>query len=105
MANVTKQSGPDIEHEINFPRWSAWSAVASTACGCDELHHCLQTKRAKLSRSSPVAEPIDYMLTRWNGFVSFLDHGQICLTNNAVERALALLSGEVMALRRIGSRR
>ncbi|MBB3428841.1 hypothetical protein FHT85_005872 [Rhizobium sp. BK312] len=91
MANVTKQSGPDIEHEINFPRWSAWSAVASTACGCDELHHCLQTKRAKLSRSSPV--------------VSFLDHGQICLTNNAVERALALLSGEVMALRRIGSRR
>ncbi|TAY42434.1 IS66 family transposase [Rhizobium leguminosarum] len=53
-----------------------------------ELHRWLQTERAKLSRSSPVAEPIDYMLKRWNGFVSFLDDGRICLTNNAAERAL-----------------
>ncbi|WP_246642815.1 IS66 family transposase [Rhizobium laguerreae] len=53
-----------------------------------ELQHWLQTERAKLSRSSPVAEPIDYMLKRWNGFESFLDDGRICLTNNAAERAL-----------------
>jgi hypothetical protein len=33
----------------------------------------------------PVAEPIDYMLKRWNGFTTFL---RICLTNNAAERAL-----------------
>lgn len=53
-----------------------------------ELHDWLETERAKLSRSSPVAEPIDYMLKRWNGFVSFLDDGRICLTNNTAERAL-----------------
>jgi len=54
----------------------------------EELHGWLQTERAKLSRSSPVAEAIDYMLKRWAGFTSFLDDGRICLTNNAAERAL-----------------
>ncbi|MGV0912673.1 IS66 family transposase, partial [Martelella sp. FOR1707] len=54
----------------------------------EELHGWLQAERAKLSRSSPVAEAIDYMLKRWVGFTSFLDDGRICLTNNAAERAL-----------------
>ncbi|PWW01981.1 transposase [Hoeflea marina] len=54
----------------------------------EELHDWLQTERAKLSRSAPVAEAIDYMLKRWDGFTSFLDDGRICLTNNASERAL-----------------
>ena len=54
----------------------------------EELHDWLQTERAKLSRSSPVAEAADYMLKRWVGFTSFLDDGRICLTNNAAERAL-----------------
>ena len=54
----------------------------------EELRDWLQTERAKLSRSSPVAEAIDYMLKRWDGFTSFLDDGRICLTNNAAERAL-----------------
>lgn len=54
----------------------------------EELHNWLQTERVKLSRSSPVSEPIDYMLKRWDGFTSFLDDGRICLTNNAAERAL-----------------
>ncbi|MCZ7489105.1 IS66 family transposase [Rhizobium rhizogenes] len=54
----------------------------------DELHGWLQTEQAKLSRSSPVAEAIDYMLKRWDGFTSFLEDGRICLTNNAAERAL-----------------
>lgn len=54
----------------------------------EELHGWLQTERAKLSRSSPVAEAIDYMLKRWDGFTSFLEDGRICLTNNAAERAL-----------------
>lgn len=44
----------------------------------DDLQACL----------SPVAEAIDYMLRRWDGFTSFLDDGRICLTNNAAERAL-----------------
>lgn len=47
-----------------------------------------QNEQGKLSRSSPVAEAIDYMLKRWDGFTSFLDDGRICLTNNAAERAL-----------------
>jgi transposase len=54
----------------------------------EELHDWLQTERAKLSCSSPVAEAIDYMLKRWDGFTSFLGDGRICLTNNAAERAL-----------------
>ena len=53
-----------------------------------DLQARLQTERLKLSRSSPVAEAIDYMLKRWDGFTSFLDDGRICLTNNAAERAL-----------------
>ncbi|MER9845541.1 IS66 family transposase [Mesorhizobium australicum] len=53
-----------------------------------ELGAWLRTERAKLSRSSPVAEPIDYILKRWDGFTSFLGDGRICLTNNTAERAL-----------------
>ena len=37
---------------------------------------------------SPVAKAMDYMLRRWDLFARFLDDGRICLTNNAVERAL-----------------
>ena len=33
-------------------------------------------------------EPINYMLSRWTDFASFVDDGRICLTNNAAERAL-----------------
>ncbi len=54
----------------------------------DDLQAWFQTERAKLSRSSPVAEATDYMLKRWDGFTSFLEDGRICLTNNAAERAL-----------------
>ncbi len=54
----------------------------------EELHAWLQEQRARLSRSSSVAKPIDYMLKRWDRFAVFLDDGRICLTNNAAERAL-----------------
>lgn len=54
----------------------------------EDLHACLQEKRAALSRSSSVAKPIDYMLKRWDRFVGFLDDGRVCLTNNAAERSL-----------------
>ena len=52
------------------------------------LEAWMRTERAKLSRSSPVTEPIDYILKRWDGFSTFLGDGRICLTNNAAERAL-----------------
>jgi hypothetical protein len=45
-------------------------------------------ERAGLSRSSPVAGPIDYMLSRWADFARYADDGRICMTNNAAERAL-----------------
>jgi transposase len=52
------------------------------------LEAWLRDQRSRLSRSSAVAEPIDYMLRRWDRFVRFVDDGRVCLTNNAAERAL-----------------
>jgi len=53
-----------------------------------ELEAWLREQRSRLSRSSSVIEPIDYMLRRWERFARFLVDGRICLTNNAAERAL-----------------
>ena len=53
-----------------------------------ELEAWMRESRAKLSRHSPVAKAMDYMLTRWEAFTRFLHDGRICLTNNAAERAL-----------------
>lgn len=53
-----------------------------------ELESWLREQRGRLSRSSAVAAPIDYMLKRWDRFIRFIDDGRICLTNNAAERAL-----------------
>ena len=53
-----------------------------------ELETWLREQRARLSRSSSVIQPIDYMLNRWDGFARFIQNGRICLTNNAAERAL-----------------
>ncbi|HET7887615.1 MAG TPA: transposase, partial [Bradyrhizobium sp.] len=52
------------------------------------LEAWLREQRARLSNSSSVAKPIDYMLRRWDRFTRFIDGGRICLTNNAAERAL-----------------
>ncbi len=41
-----------------------------------------------MSRSASVAQPIDYMLKRWDRFARFIEDGRVCLTNNAAERAL-----------------
>ena len=52
------------------------------------LEAWLREQRSRLSNSSAVAKPIDYMLRRWDRFARFIDDGRICLTNNAAERAL-----------------
>src|SRR5262249_16472962 len=52
------------------------------------LETWLREQRTKLSRSSPVTEPINYMLKRWSAFARFVDDGRICMTNNAAERSL-----------------
>jgi transposase len=53
-----------------------------------DLEAWLRDQRSRLSRSSAVAEPIDYMLRRWSAFARFLEDGRVCLSNNAAERAL-----------------
>ena len=52
------------------------------------LEGWLREERSRLSRAASVAQPIDYMLKRWDDFARFLGDGRICLTNNAAERAL-----------------
>jgi transposase len=52
------------------------------------LETWLREARAPLSRSASVAKPIDYLLSRWEGFARFIEDGRICLSNNAAERAL-----------------
>jgi len=52
------------------------------------LEAWLREQRARLSNSSSVAKPIDYVLKRFTRFARFLDDGRVCLTNNAAERAL-----------------
>ena len=32
-------------------------------------------------RSASVAQPIDYMLKRWDRFARFIEDGRVCLTN------------------------
>ena len=54
----------------------------------DDLEAWLREERSRLSRSASVAQPIDYMLKRWERFANFLGDGRICLSNNAAERAL-----------------
>ncbi len=53
-----------------------------------DLEAWLREQRSKLSRSSSVIKPIDYLLKRWGDFARFVEDGRICLTNNAAERAL-----------------
>jgi hypothetical protein len=74
-------NGQSAEERLRVRREQSAPPVAA-------LEAWLREQRLRLSRSSPVAEPIDYMLRRWDRFAKFLDDGRICLTNNAAERAL-----------------
>jgi transposase len=53
-----------------------------------DLEAWLRAECARLSRSSNVIKPINYLLNRWDGFTRFIHDGRICMTNNAAERAL-----------------
>ena len=80
----------DIERGINGIAAAERLAVRQerSAPLVAELEEWMRGERAKLSRHAPVAQAIDYMLKRWEGFSRFLADGRICLTNNAAERAL-----------------
>jgi hypothetical protein len=56
----------------------------------ENLERWLRGERAKLSKHVKVAKAIDYLLSpaHRSGFIRFLEDGQVCLTNNAAERAL-----------------
>src|SRR5690606_14381394 len=79
-----------IEREINgfsaAERFAVRQEKSKPLLG--EMEKWLRAVRADLSRSSPVAGPIDYMLSRWADFARYADDGRICMTNNAAERAL-----------------
>jgi len=53
-----------------------------------EFEGWMRAARARLSHHADLARAIDYMLKRWPAFTRFLDNGRVCLSNNAVERAL-----------------
>jgi transposase len=74
-------NGRSVEERLRVRREQSAPLVAA-------LEAWLREQRSRLSRSSAVAEPIDYMLRRWDRFARFIDDGRICLTNNAAERAL-----------------
>ncbi len=80
----------DIERGINGEIAERRLAVRQelSAPVLAELETWMKAERAKLSRHSPVAKAMDYMLRRWDRFARFLDDGRICLSNNAAERAL-----------------
>jgi hypothetical protein len=43
----------------------------------EEMERWLQQERSTLSRSSPLIEPINYMLSRWADFARYVDDGRI----------------------------
>src|SRR3954464_12340621 len=49
----------------------------STARVVTELETWIRENRGKLSRHSPVAKAMDYMLVRWETFTRFLSDGRI----------------------------
>jgi transposase len=53
-----------------------------------ELETWMRETRSKLSRHDAVAKAIAYLQNDWDGFITFLTDGRICLSNNAAERQL-----------------
>jgi hypothetical protein len=49
------------------------------------LEAWLREQRSRSSRAASVAQPIDYMLKRWDDFARCLGNGRICLTNISAE--------------------
>jgi transposase len=84
----------DIERDINGLGAEERLAVRPEKSKplLSELEVWLRSERSKLSRSSSVLGPIDYMLRRWSDFARFAEDGRICLTNNAAERSLRSLA-------------
>lgn len=79
-----------IERDINGKTAAERHAVRQEKSKplVDDLGQWLRDQRETLSPSADVLKSINYLLSRWDGFTGFIDHGRICMTNNAAERAL-----------------
>jgi transposase len=79
-----------IEREINGKSADERRAVRQDKSRplLEDMEAWLRQEWSTLSRSSPLIEPINYMLSRWADFARYTDDGRICMTNNAAERAL-----------------
>ena len=80
----------DIEREIAGLAQDQRYAVRQerSATLVKELKTWIIETRDKLSRGHDLTKAFNYMLRRWPSFARILDDGRICLSNNAVERAL-----------------
>jgi transposase len=54
----------------------------------DALGETMRTQRARLARSSPMAQALDYGLDHWDGLTVFLDDGRVELDSNRVENLI-----------------
>jgi len=85
-------AGFDIERGINGQDHATRLEVRQrlSAPLVADLECWLHSQRALLSKHAKVAKAINYLLPpgHWQCLTFFLNDGQMCLTNNAAERAL-----------------
>lgn len=82
-----------IEREIRGQPPAERSAVRRTRAApiLDELHTWLRETIATLSAKSPLAQAIQYTLTRWTALTRYVADGTVEIDNNAAERAIRAL--------------
>jgi transposase len=96
-----------IERDINGKTAAERLAVRQTLSAplVEELGSWMREQRNLLSSGDAVGKKMDYMFNDWAGFTAFLTDGQICLTNNAAERALRAIARGRKAWLFVGSDR
>jgi hypothetical protein len=82
-----------IEREIRGQPPAVRSAVRRmrSAPVLGELHAWLRETSATLSAKSPLAQAIQYTLTRWTALNRYVEDGAVEIDNNAAERAIRAL--------------
>ena len=82
-----------VEREIRGQTPAVRAAVRQerSAPVLRELHAWLRSAHASLSAKSPLAQAIQYSLTRWAALTRYVEDGRIEIDNNAAERAIRAL--------------
>jgi hypothetical protein len=96
-----------IERDINGRPAAERLAVRQSVSAplVTALGNWMREQRGLLSANDAVGKKMDYMLNAGPAFTAFLDDGQICLTNNAAERALRAIASGRKAWLFVGSDR